>query len=177
MIKIAITGPESTGKSTISKSLAEHFQVKWYPEYAREYLTPREGKYNYEDLKIIAKEQDELRKANHLEEKIAFYDTENLVLQIWSEYKYGKVDPFISRLVQNQEFDHYFLMNPEGMPWEYDPLRENPGERLALFTHYKSAVESYGFPYTVLKGDEEERIEKAINVTDDILLSKGGFCV
>ena len=177
MIKIAITGPESTGKSTISKALAEHFQVHWFPEYARDYLTPREGKYDYDDLKIIAQEQEEKRSSKKIADHVVFYDTENLVIQIWAEYKYGKVDPFITKLVQRQEFDHYFLASPEGMAWEYDPLRENPVERKALFIHYKSAVESHNFPHTILTGDANERIEKAINITEELLLSKGGFCV
>lgn len=177
MIKIAITGPESTGKSSLTKALADHFQAKWFPEYAREYLTKRDGKYQFKDLKSIAIGQEQRRSVDLKNEQIAFYDTENLVIQIWSEYKYGDVDPKVVDLVRKQDFDHYFLCSPDSIAWEYDPLRENPGERGALFRHYESAIRSYKFPFTILDGERDERIESAIAVTEEILLSKGGYCV
>ncbi|VAW30185.1 hypothetical protein MNBD_BACTEROID07-850, partial [hydrothermal vent metagenome] len=36
--RIAITGPESTGKSELAAWLASAYQTSWVPEYAREYL-------------------------------------------------------------------------------------------------------------------------------------------
>ena len=55
--KVVIIGPESTGKSTLSEQLAQHYQTRWVPEYAREYLTNLNRPYNYEDLLIIAQKQ------------------------------------------------------------------------------------------------------------------------
>ena len=59
MIKVAILGPESTGKSSLAKSLAEHFNTDWVPEYAREYVENLAGTYTYEDVCTIAKKQIE----------------------------------------------------------------------------------------------------------------------
>ena len=38
IIKIALFGPESTGKTTLAKQLASHFETEWVPEFARDYL-------------------------------------------------------------------------------------------------------------------------------------------
>ena len=38
LIKIVLFGPESTGKTTLAKQLAKHYNTVWVPEYAREYL-------------------------------------------------------------------------------------------------------------------------------------------
>ena len=177
MKRIAITGPESTGKTTITKQLAEHFQVKWFPEYAREYLTENGPMYERSDLLIIAKEQEKRRRENEQNDQVAFYDTENIVIKVWSDFKYKTIDPKLIDLVKNQEFDYYFLSDPKGMKWEHDPLRENPLGRRTLFELYKKELEDHHYPYTVLSGNRSERIEKAINITEDILLSGGGFCV
>src|SRR6476469_2739448 len=58
--KIVIIGPESTGKSSLCKLLAEHYHTLWCPEYAREYLTAHGMNYTYDDLLTIAKGQIEL---------------------------------------------------------------------------------------------------------------------
>jgi len=58
--KIVVIGPESTGKSSLCKLLAEHYHTLWCPEYAREYLTAHGMNYTYEDLLTIAMGQIEL---------------------------------------------------------------------------------------------------------------------
>lgn len=55
--KIVIIGPESTGKSTLCRQLAAHFNTLWCPEYAREYLLKHGTNYSYDDLLTIAKGQ------------------------------------------------------------------------------------------------------------------------
>ncbi len=37
-IKVVLFGPESTGKSTLAKELADHYNSIYIEEYAREYL-------------------------------------------------------------------------------------------------------------------------------------------
>ena len=58
-IKVVLFGPESTGKSTLAKELADHYNSIYVEEYAREYL---QKKYDfnqeicsYDDLIPIAK--------------------------------------------------------------------------------------------------------------------------
>ena len=58
--KIAIIGPESTGKSTLCRQLAKHYDTLWCPEYAREYLLLHGTQYSYDDLLTIARGQVEL---------------------------------------------------------------------------------------------------------------------
>jgi nicotinamide riboside kinase len=55
--KIVIIGPESTGKSTLCKQLALHYNTNWCPEFAREYLLKNGMNYTYRDLLKIAKGQ------------------------------------------------------------------------------------------------------------------------
>ncbi|MCD4735883.1 MAG: ATP-binding protein, partial [Bacteroidales bacterium] len=92
--RIAITGPESTGKSRLSAQLAEHFNTVWAPEYAREYLQKIQRPYTQEDLLEIAKGQKRMHeKMMKFARNILFCDTEMLVIKIWSEFKYGNCHP------------------------------------------------------------------------------------
>lgn len=177
MIKIAITGPESTGKTTLSKELADHFQVDWFPEYARKYLNQTEGNYKEHDLPKIALAQEEERSKHKFNDNIQLFDTENLVIKIWSVFKYGRVNSEIERLLIGQHYDHYLLCSPQGIEWEEDPLREHPDKREELFELYKKELKNRKLPFTVLEGTLERRLQQSIEIIEDIALSDGGFCV
>jgi len=91
--KIAITGPESTGKSELAKKLAKHYNTVWVPEFSREYIDNINRPYDYDDIIEIAKgqlnrEKEAEKKAN----KFLFCDTELIVAKIWSEFKYSIIN-------------------------------------------------------------------------------------
>jgi NadR type nicotinamide-nucleotide adenylyltransferase len=161
--KIAVTGPESTGKSWLAEKLSRHFNTVWVPEYARLYLTEKNGVYRYEDILEIAKgqkreEQLLLNKAN----RYLFTDTEPIVTKIWSEVVFGKCDPWIIQEIQTNPYDLYLLCYPD-LPWEPDPLRENPDDRERLFDYYVEELEKYNLPFEVIKGQGEQRFMKALS--------------
>lgn len=54
---ITIVGPESSGKTTLARQLADHFGCPWVPEYAREYLEGLGRPYEERDLAIMAERQ------------------------------------------------------------------------------------------------------------------------
>lgn len=158
MIRIAITGPESSGKTTLARELSVLFQGSWVPEFAREFLTTRNGIYTVKDLDSIVQGQLHLWE-KYSSDRILFYDTEMLVMKIWSEFKYQTCSPFILSAVENQSFDHYFLCRPD-IEWEEDPLRENPEKRVELFELYLNELIKKKLPFTIVEGDLEKRIEK-----------------
>jgi NadR type nicotinamide-nucleotide adenylyltransferase len=166
-MKIAITGPESTGKTTLAKDLAKEFNTDWISEFAREYLERKGGQYNFEDIEIIGKEQEKTWQ-NYKNSELVFFDTEFTVLKIWSEIKFGKVSPYIIDSLEKQDFDHYFICDPEGVEWEDDPLREHPERREEFFKLYLRVMKSDKRSFTVLSGKWNERLKKAIEVVNQI---------
>lgn len=151
-LRIAFTGPESSGKTTIATWCAQEFSLTYIDEFARIYLA-NQSSYNQKDLDIMAHNQVALWP------KMGFVaDTEMHVFQIWSLEKYAEVSRTIQNLLIKQEFDHYFLCAPD-IPWEADPLRENPHDRERLFALYIDALEQLERPYTILSGALENRKE------------------
>jgi len=130
------------------------------------------GKYNYDDLLKIARGQVRSEHAvEPLAERILFSDTELLVIKIWSEVKFGKCHPWIEEHLRKQTYDLYLLMNID-LPWEFDPLRENPENREFLFELYKSKLETLGVNYRIISGVGEERFQQAKSVIDQLMLIK-----
>lgn len=163
--KIAVTGPESTGKSVLSKKLAQEFDTVWVPEFAREYLLnlPDSSNYKEEDLLNIAKGQleSEDRLANSATD-ILICDTDLLVIKIWSEFKYNRCHPWILEQINKRKYDLYLLCNID-IPWEYDPLRENPGLRKYFYNKFLRELSSIEAPFVEVKGEFNKRLKTSIN--------------
>jgi nicotinamide riboside kinase len=166
-LRIAITGPESSGKTSIANAIATHFNEEAIPEYARIYLTFKKEKYTFEDVSIMASGQFESLFPND-DRKLLVADTEMIVYKIWFREKYQQVPEGLLSLILEQKFDHYFLCYPD-IPWEPDPLRENPFDRKVLFHQYENVLQQFKFPYTVLYGSENERFEQALKKINEIM--------
>jgi len=168
MIRIAITGPESSGKTTLCESLAAHFNIEYIPEFARTYLEKTNGKYQQTDLDEIAKGQ--LKNILDSQNDLVLSDTDFSVLAVWSLYKYGKVSPLITELVKENIFDLHILCTPD-IPWEEDPLRENPTTRDLLFEHYKKSLKKYHKNFILVSGAHNTRLKESIE-SIELLLKK-----
>ncbi|MCX6283165.1 MAG: ATP-binding protein [Bacteroidetes bacterium] len=162
--KIAITGPESTGKSMLAQQLASQFETVWVPEYAREYLELNGPSYHEEDILAIARGQlEQETKALSKASGFIFCDTEFIVTKIWSEVKYGRCHPWISEQAVNHVYDLYLLCDID-LPWESDPLREHPGMRKELFELYCNELKEMGFPFFIVSGYGPDRLRNAVGI-------------
>lgn len=169
LLKIAVTGPESTGKSMIAQQLADHYQTVWVPEYARVHLLNINRPYDYDDILEMAQKQKVSEKVfESLARKLMFSDTELLVTKIWCEVKYGKCHPWILDELNKQDYVLYLLMDTD-LPWEYDPLREHPDKRKYLFDLYRNDLEKYGFNYRIVSGVDDARLKMAANFVDEFV--------
>lgn len=166
-LKIAITGPESSGKTTIAKLLAEELNACYIPEFAREYLENLDRNYAIKDLDEIAQGQVD-RWKDAPKDKSLICDTELIVVRIWSEFKYSKVSDKILELLDKQRFDIYFLCKPD-IPWEPDVLRESPDDRELLFELYVKELSYRNLPFTILSGTLDKRMKDAKQILKEHL--------
>ena len=191
--KIVIIGPESTGKSTLCKQLAEHYNTLWCPEYAREYLLEHGMKYSYEDLLTIAKGQIELEdrfeslvrspesgirsqgrendsalSAQHSE--LLFIDTNMYVMKVWCDFVFGKCHQYILDQIAERKYDLYLLCNID-LPWTHDALREYPDleRRQKLYQMYKDLMVNQTVPWIEVSGNSQERFNKAVRSVNSLL--------
>jgi NadR type nicotinamide-nucleotide adenylyltransferase len=164
--KIAITGPESTGKTQLAEQLAAHYRTVWIPEFARDYLFNLGRNYTYNDILYIARNQfsliqQEVSTAN----RFLFSDTELIVTKIWCKVKYGKSHDWIEEHIGKQGFDLYLLAGID-LPWEPDPQREHPHMREELMQQYVNELKNQNFPYRIITGIGDERLKNAIKTVN-----------
>jgi len=192
LIKVAVIGPESTGKSTLCELLAQHYNTQWCPEFAREYLLTHGTDYTYDDLLYIAKGQlamedeytqslagssesrgnssvqdSELRTLNS---KLLFVDTEMYVMKVWCEFVFGKCHRWVLDKIIERKYDLYLLCNTD-LPWIKDELREYPDlkTRDTLYHIYKDIMINQSTPWVDISGDYDERLQKAIKAIDQLI--------
>ena len=168
--RIAVSGPESTGKSVLAEALAQHYNTVWVPEYSRQYLEELQRDYLYEDIVHIARGQFMLEEELFAQAgQFLFCDTDFLVSKIWSEVKFGRCDPWIEMMYGKHVYDLYLLCKPD-LPWEVDPLRENPDDRERLFDMYLQNLQNTNYPFEIIQGVGKERLEHAIRIIDTFIL-------
>ncbi|HEX5171112.1 MAG TPA: ATP-binding protein [Cyclobacteriaceae bacterium] len=166
--KVAIVGPECTGKSELAMFLAKHYNTQWVPEYARNYLDNLVRPYNENDLIVIAHgqkrlEEEYVRDANGF----LFIDTTLLVIKIWSEFKYGRCDPTIIQSLESSSYDLHLLTYID-IPWEADPQREHPDKRAELYQIYLAQIKAMKVPFAEIRGERQERRTTAIQAIESL---------
>ncbi len=191
--KIAVIGPESTGKSTLCEQLAQHYNTMWCPEFAREYLLTHGMDYDFDDLLFIAKGQiameDEyiyqVRMSESREDRKKdadasglsdiptsrlFIDTDMYVMKVWCEFVFNNCHQWILDQIIKRKYDHYLLCNID-LPWVKDELREYPDleNRAKLYAIYEDIMINQSVPWTDISGDTDERLQKAIGAINKIL--------
>ena len=179
--RIVILGPESTGKSTLCKQLAAHYNTIWVQEYAREYLLKNGTEYSFETLLDIAKGQVEAEelgirnweaakksKIGNLKSEI-FFDTDMYVMKVWCEFVFQKCHHWILNRIAERKYDLYLLCNID-LPWVSDELREYPDllSRQKLYCYYKDLLINQNVPWVEISGNYEERLIKAISIVNKL---------
>lgn len=167
--KIVLTGPESTGKTTLAQLLAKHYQTIWVEEFGRDYFVNKNGNLELSDITEIAKgqiklEKEAIKKAN----KLLFCDTDLIVTQIWSEIYFQKCPQEVLELNLNRTYNLYLLMDID-IPWADDGTREFPHLRQWHFDRIKKELDARHLNYVIISGDYENRFLKAKNSIDDFI--------
>ncbi len=164
--KVCILGPESTGKSTLSAQLAEHYQTNFISEYARTYLEAKGRDPVYEDMEYIGKGQrsslDSLIKNSN---KVVFSDTDIQTTKIWSQWLFSKCPDYLN--TEEQDFDLYLLLDVD-VPWVDDAVRFFPERRQEFFDDCRQNLDRLLFPYEIISGDWKQRFDKALIAVDEL---------
>jgi HTH-type transcriptional repressor of NAD biosynthesis genes len=180
IVKVVLFGPESTGKTTLSRHLARYYNTVWTPEFARAYL---QKKWNNErktcekkDLIPIAIGQIKMEnKLAKKADKLLICDTDLLETKVYSEEFYGGfVDEKLNKAANENQYDLYLLTYVD-TPWEKDDLRDRPEQRLEMFTAFENALKKHKKNYIILKGDKETRLKNATEAIDKIISNKNNL--
>ncbi len=160
--RVCLTGPESTGKTTLAARLAEHFGTVWVPEFAREYAETRKGPLAFEDVEPIVHGQIALEEilTTHAA-GIIILDTDILSSITYSRFHYGDVPASVMAAARERLADRYLLFTID-VPYVDDPVRASDEHRQVLFAQFQQTLDEFGVEYAIVSGDWEERFLRAV---------------
>ena len=169
VIKIAVVGPESTGKSTMAQFLARHYHTVWVPEYARAYCANLTEPCTWQDevnmfYGQLALEKELLPQAN----KLLICDTTFITVKIWSEYTFGRSPQEVLDELPKHPYDLYLLLDID-LPWEEDPLRDFPHMREHFMEVWYKELNALDANYVLISGTGDDRYANAIKAIDEFL--------
>lgn len=168
--RVALVGPESSGKSYMAEYLAGHFHTVYVEEYGRTYCEKFGMDLTELDFAHIAggqlyREDEMARQASG----ILFCDTELIVTQVWSEIFFnGVCQPWIEWAGRQRHYDLYLLFAPD-IPWENDGLRAFEQQREWMFGRLWEVLEIRNLKFEIIRGGFEERTRAAVKAVNDLL--------
>jgi NadR type nicotinamide-nucleotide adenylyltransferase len=167
--RIAIVGPESTGKSTITAQLASHYHTLWVPEYARYYCAALTAPCNLQDEINMFHGQVALEESimSIAQKDFIFCDTTFLTVKIWSDEVFGETPEMVLNALPNYHYDLYLLMDID-LPWQEDPLRDFPDKREYFMQVWHNELKVLNANYEVING-AENRLNNTIAAVDRFL--------
>lgn len=170
MFKIAIVGPESTGKSTMAAYLAGHYHTVWVPEFARGYCEALTAPPTIDDevnmfYGQLALEEEYLPQANN----ILICDTTFITVKIWSDAFFGYTPQAVLDELPRHPYDLYLLLDID-LPWQDDPLRDFPNQREHFMDVWHKELQALNAGYITISGSGQERYDNAVMAIDNFLL-------
>lgn len=161
-IRIAVTGPESTGKSVLAAKLAKHYDAVLVKEYARTYYSKHPYKNTRDEIISIAEGQIEAEQtALKTTNSVIICDSDLINIKIWLEYYHYSIPKFILDYLAKNPYDLSLLLYPN-TPWIADSLRTNPSNRIELYECFKTTLLKYNYSFEIVQELDGARFLEAV---------------
>ena len=176
--RVVVIGAESTGKTTLARSLAERFETEWVPEFAREHWERKIGRWNPGDpppawspdefLEIAAEQQKREDAAARRANRVLFADTNAFATGTWHERYHSSRDPRVDAFGARDKVDLYLLTAPD-VPFVQDGLRDGEQVREWMDRRFAEQLANGSAPVVRISGPYDQRFERAVAAVERLL--------
>ncbi len=177
MKKICLIGPESTGKSTLGKKIAQQLNTIYIPEYAESLIKKQNGNFYEKNIEEVALTQIQIEKSlERMVHKYMICDSDIITTMVWAETLFHSVPKLLSEIAKKQKYDITFLFYPD-TPWVDDIHRKvtssNEQEfRMNMFHKMEQKLKEYQRPYEIITGSYQQKEDKIIQKIEQIFENK-----
>jgi NadR type nicotinamide-nucleotide adenylyltransferase len=170
--RVVVTGPESTGKTTLAAALGAHFEAPWVPEAARRFVETVSSALSAETVEPIARLAMQLDDAASVQAPpLLVLDTDLVSTVVYARHYYGATPAWIASEARARRGDLYLLCLPD-LPWEADGVRDRPAARGALLGDFRQALDAIGARVVEIAGTGTARTDATVRAVE-ALLSRG----
>ena len=173
--RVCVVGAESTGKTTLARDLARHFDTVWVPEYGREYSERKlaaGGGYDFrpEEFAHIAARQCELEdEAARRADKLLICDTDAFTTSVWHRRYTGARSPEVEETAARHRRPDMYLLTDIDTPFVHDGTRDGEHVRGWMHQIILEELRAQGRPYKAVSGARDERLRQAVGYIGDLL--------
>jgi NadR type nicotinamide-nucleotide adenylyltransferase len=174
-VRVCVVGAESTGKTTLSRDLAQHFETVWVPEYGREYSERKlasEGGYDFrpEEFAHIAARQCELEdEAARRADRILICDTDAFTTSVWHRRYVGARSPEVEEIVARHRQPDLYILTDINTPFVRDGTRDGEHVRGWMHEVFVEELRARGHSYKSVSGPRGERLRQAVGYIEELL--------
>lgn len=203
--RVVVLGAESTGTTTVSRALAEHYRAKggawastqWVPEYGRDYTVAKldalaakaarlglpapdmdDLAWFTDDFETIAAEQTRLEnEAAKAGSPVLICDTDAFATTVW-ERRYAGNDSFGALKAATVDLPPrtvYLVTDHVGVPFVQDGIRDGEHLREEMTGWFLDALTEAGHSWVLLTGSLEDRLALAVRVVDQVVAHRFSF--
>jgi NadR type nicotinamide-nucleotide adenylyltransferase len=168
-VRIVLTGPESSGKTTLAEQLGAHYHAPWVPEFVRVFAAEKGEAIAFSDHGPIARGQMALEDAAvALHPPLLFHDTDLMSTVVYCLHYFGRCPAWIEETAQSRCATHYLLCHPD-IPWVADGVRDRPAQRGELLALFQQTLDRLGAPWSSVTGEGAHREAQARYVVDQVV--------
>lgn len=169
LIRVVLTGSESTGKTTLANELARYYRAELVPEFVRSYAEKRSGVITFSDHGAIAHGQIALEDEVFAKTRgLVFLDTDLLSTVVYCNHYFGRCPEWIEATARSRRPDLYLLCDID-IPWVADGVRDRGERREEMQSLFRDAVGTSGAPHVDIHGNLPARIKSAIDAIDPMI--------
>jgi NadR type nicotinamide-nucleotide adenylyltransferase len=169
--RVHVLGAESTGKSTLSKRLADRFGTRHVSEYART-LAESRGSLEESELTLCARLQIASERALERQAtRVLISDTSALSVKLWGERLFGHAPLWIDDEIAAHPPHLALLTSPEA-PFIGPASRNDPKARRAFYIRHRDVLHESSTPHVVLTGSFDHQFVQAVDAIERLIASE-----
>jgi nicotinamide riboside kinase len=176
VLRVVVTGSESTGKTTLARELADHFGVLWVPEQSRVYAERVNRPLGADDVSPIASaqiaaEDAALVDAQRRGHRLLFLDSDLLSTVVYARHYYRACPQWIEAETRARAADLY-LVAAIDLPWVPDGIRDRPIHRDELNREFRGALVEFQLTSCPVAGVGSQRLTSALECIEQRIATR-----
>lgn len=169
-VKIVIAGTESTGKSTLTKNLAAHYNCAAVFEAGRD-LIPDSNNFVFEDLQLVAAEHAKrINVAAAGNSPLIIIDTDIHITKSYAQFVFKKKLPVSESIYKTNKAALYLYLD-NAVSFVQDGTRLYKEQRNLLDSSHRQTFETHNISVVEIGGNWQERFSQSVKHIDALIAS------